>query len=101
MLPPSREDGSARGPGDSRLSLLRELSSVIVALSGGADSAYLAWAAQRALAERALSVTAVSPSLAASERIACLPFNRTPHIHDQTRHDLPMHGVAMRQKKSP
>ena len=36
--------------------------SVLVAYSGGVDSAYLAYAAWRALGERALAVTAVSPS---------------------------------------
>jgi pyridinium-3,5-biscarboxylic acid mononucleotide sulfurtransferase len=50
------------------LQRLTELSSVIVALSGGTDSAYLAWAAQRALGPRALAVTAVSPSFAAHDR---------------------------------
>jgi pyridinium-3,5-biscarboxylic acid mononucleotide sulfurtransferase len=47
---------------------LADRSSVIVALSGGADSAYLAWAAQHALGERALSVTALSPSFSAYDR---------------------------------
>src|SRR5207237_7744268 len=42
--------------------------SLIVALSGGADSAYLAWAADRGLGARALSVTAVSPSFSAHDR---------------------------------
>lgn len=50
------------------LSWLAELPSLIVALSGGADSAYLAWAANRALGKRALSVTALSPSFAAHDR---------------------------------
>ena len=50
------------------LAQLRALPSVIVALSGGTDSAYLAWAAAQALGERALAVTAVSPSLPESER---------------------------------
>ncbi len=50
------------------LTLLADRSSVIVALSGGADSAYLAWAAQHALGERALSVTALSPSFSAYDR---------------------------------
>jgi uncharacterized protein len=41
---------------------LEGLPSLIVAYSGGVDSAFLAWAASRALGERALSVTADSPS---------------------------------------
>ena len=49
-------------------SSLAETPSIIVALSGGADSAYLAWAANRALSNRALSVTALSPSFAAHDR---------------------------------
>src|SRR5229473_4985347 len=44
------------------------LPSVIVALSGGADSAYLAWAAREALGARSLSVTALSPSYSAHDR---------------------------------
>ena len=50
------------------LARLAEIPSVIVALSGGADSAYLAWAAHEALAARALSVTALSPSYSAHDR---------------------------------
>jgi pyridinium-3,5-biscarboxylic acid mononucleotide sulfurtransferase len=50
------------------LQRLTELSSVIVALSGGTDSAYLAWAAHRALGKSALAVTAVSPSFAPHDR---------------------------------
>ncbi len=50
------------------LTRLAQCSSVIVALSGGADSAYLAWAAQHALGERALSITALSPSFSAYDR---------------------------------
>jgi pyridinium-3,5-biscarboxylic acid mononucleotide sulfurtransferase len=50
------------------LAQLAEFPSVIVALSGGADSAYLAWAAHRAIGDRALSVTALSPSYSAHDR---------------------------------
>lgn len=42
--------------------LLEDLPALIVAYSGGVDSAYLAWAATRVLGDRALCVTADSPS---------------------------------------
>lgn len=47
---------------------LRELVSVAVAFSGGVDSAVVAKASFLALADKAIAVTAVSPSLATSER---------------------------------
>jgi uncharacterized protein len=47
---------------------LEKLPSLIVALSGGADSAYLAWAAHHILGDRALSVTALSASYSAYDR---------------------------------
>ena len=50
------------------LARLAEIPSLIVALSGGADSAYLAWAAHKALGGQALSVTALSPSYSAHDR---------------------------------
>ncbi len=56
------------------LSNLAKLPSLIIALSGGADSAYLAWAAHRALGDRALSVTAISPSYATYDRDQLLVF---------------------------
>jgi len=51
---------------------LKRLDRVVVAFSGGADSAFLAWVANDTLGpERARAVTAVSPSLAGFERDDC------------------------------
>ena len=64
---------------ERELSLLKKLAefpSMIVALSGGADSAYLAWAAHRAIGSHALSVTALSPSYSAHDRAVVEDFVR-------------------------
>ncbi len=55
---------------------LAELPSVIVALSGGADSAYLAWAAHGAIGDHALSLTALSPSYSKHDRAVVDEFVR-------------------------
>ena len=50
------------------LSNLRALGKVIVAYSGGTDSAFLAWAANEALGDNAVAVTADSPSIPESHK---------------------------------
>ena len=53
---------------------LRLLGRLLVAYSGGVDSAYLAWAAHRALGENMLAVIADSPSLARTQLADALAF---------------------------
>src|ERR1700747_2481497 len=59
------------------LASLRALDSLLIAFSGGADSAYLAWAAHSALGERALSITALSASFSQHDREQASDFVRT------------------------
>ena len=62
---------------------LAERNSLLVALSGGTDSAYLAWAAHQVLGDRALSVTAVSPSYSS---------------HDRRQLDIFLHATGIRHE---
>jgi uncharacterized protein len=62
---------------------LAELPSVIVALSGGADSAYLAWAAHQVLGAKALSVTALSESYSAFDREQVELFLQTTGVNHE------------------
>ena len=57
--------------------------SVIVAFSGGVDSAYLAWAATEVLGRRALCITAESPSYPAHHRQLALRVAREFALHHE------------------
>jgi pyridinium-3,5-biscarboxylic acid mononucleotide sulfurtransferase len=59
---------------------LRNLGRVLVAYSGGVDSAFLAWTAHAELGERMLAVLADSPSLARSQMRDAVAFAEERHI---------------------
>jgi len=56
--------------------ILRKLERVLVAFSGGTDSAYLAWAAHQALGEKAIAITADSASMPTSHKRDAVEFVR-------------------------
>jgi len=70
------------------LSALSAMGRVIVAFSGGTDSAYLAWAAHRALGSNAIAITADSASLPESHKRDLEAFVKQfgiPHEYIATR----------------
>jgi uncharacterized protein len=74
--PPDIDQKAARGKLTSLHRLLGGMESALVAFSGGADSAFLAFMAHQALGVRSCAVTADSPSLARAELLEAVEFAR-------------------------
>jgi uncharacterized protein len=75
--PPTRGDSPsvmALGKQERLFASLRPLDGLLIAFSGGADSAYLAWVAHQTLGDRAVGVTAISPSFSAHDREVAAEF---------------------------
>ncbi len=73
---------------------LAGLDSLLVAFSGGADSAFLAWVANDELGSDARAVTAVSPSLATDELDDCEALARDWSLQWETVHTDEMANPA-------
>lgn len=78
-------DSLALGSKELRLiEILRGMERVLIAYSGGTDSAYLAWAAKQAVGDQAVAITADSPSIPESHKRDAIAFAQAHEI----RHEM-------------
>jgi uncharacterized protein len=83
LLVPLQTTDSLAAKQDRLFAILRDLGDVVVAYSGGTDSAYLAWAAKQALGDRAVAITADSASIPESHKRDAEAFARQFGIHHE------------------
>jgi len=85
-------DGRAAKAGDEIVALekqahlfgaLRGIDSLLIAFSGGADSAYLAWATHKELGTRSLAITALSASFSREDRDQAERFLRSSGVRHE------------------
>jgi len=72
---------------------LRKLGRLLVAYSGGVDSAYLAWVAHQALGEKMLAIIADSPSLARTQLADAVAFAQ--------EHSIPLEVIPTSELDRP
>lgn len=87
------DESAAIAKQERLLGSLRHIESLLVAFSGGADSAYLAWAAHMAMGAHALAITALSASYSAHDRAEAERFSRSIGL----RHEL----ISTREFENP
>src|SRR5271155_839884 len=73
---PKLDLGILKAKQDRLFSILKPMRRVVIAYSGGADSAYLAWAAHRVLSSNAIAITADSASIPESHKRDAEAFAR-------------------------
>ncbi len=81
---PQLDPASLQSKQDQLFAIFRQMERVLIAYSGGTDSAYLAWAAKHALGDNAIAITADSPSIPESHKRDAVRFAEEQGI----RHEM-------------
>ncbi len=80
---PKLDLGLLKAKQSKLFAILKPMRRVIIAYSGGADSAYLAWAAHHVLGSNALAITADSASIPESHKRDAEDFARQCGLHHE------------------